>query len=92
MNDSSAPPTESKRILAGVLGIVFGSLGIHKFVLGYTLEGVIMLVVTVVGFPFTCGISGYVMALIGLIEGIVYLTKTDAEFVARYQQQKHAWF
>ncbi len=92
MNDSSAPPSESKRILAGVLAIVLGSLGIHKFVLGYTLEGVIMLVVSIVGGIFTCGIATPCVGLIGLIEGIVYLTKSDAEFVARYQQQKHAWF
>ena len=29
----------------------------------------------------TCGIAGCVMHLVGLIEGIIYLTKTDEEFV-----------
>ena len=43
-----------KKILAGILGILVGSLGIHKFVLGYTTEGLIMLLCTVL----TCGILG----------------------------------
>ena len=42
---------ESKRIIAGILGILLGSLGVHKFVLGYTTQGIIMLAITIV----TCG-------------------------------------
>ena len=77
-----------KKIIAGVLGILLGALGIHKFVLGYTTEGVIMLVVSIA----TCGIGGAVMGIIGLIEGIIYLTKTDEEFQATYVDDKRAWF
>ena len=82
------PPQESKRILAGVLGILLGSLGIHKFVLGYTVPGVIMLLVTLL----TCGILGTAMGIIGLIEGIIYLTKSDAEFITTYQVGRKEWF
>jgi len=92
---SSAPgetPTESKRILAGVLAIVLGSLGVHKFVLGMTTPGIIMLVVTIVLGAPTCGAGISVMALIGIIEGIIYLTKTDAEFHQIYEVEKKAWF
>src|ERR1044072_6458241 len=56
-----------KKILAGILGIVVGAFGVHKFVLGYTTEGIIMLVITV----FTCGV---VSSVIGIVEGIIYLT------------------
>jgi TM2 domain-containing membrane protein YozV len=77
-----------KKIIAGVLGILLGALGIHKFVLGYTTEGLVMLLVTVL----TCGFGGAVMGIIGLIEGIIYLTKTDAEFDATYVQNKKGWF
>ena len=77
-----------KKIPAGVCGILLGSLGVHKFILGYTTEGVIMLLVTVL----TCGFGGFITGLIGLIEGIVYLTKSDQEFVATYIEQKRAWF
>ena len=79
---------ENKRILAGILAIFFGALGIHKFILGYYKEGVIMLVVSLLSFGFLAGL----MALIGLIEGILYLTKSDAEFYYTYQINQRPWF
>ena len=79
---------ESKRVVAGILGILLGSLGIHKFILGYTNQGIIMLAITFV----TCGIGAGLTALIGLIEGIIYLTKSDEEFVYTYQTNKKEWF
>ncbi|NBP49752.1 MAG: TM2 domain-containing protein [Actinobacteria bacterium] len=88
MADSNA---SSKKILAGIMGILFGAFGVHKFVLGYTAEGVIMLVVSVVGF-ILCGVPTAVMAIIGLIEGIMYLTKSDDEFNATYVAGKKKWF
>jgi len=85
---SAKPPGADKKIAAGICGILLGSLGIHKFVLGYTSEAVTMLLVTVL----TCGIGGVVMHVIGLIEGISYLTKSDEEFVATYVTRKKGWF
>jgi len=81
-------PGADKKIVAGVLAILLGGLGIHKFYLGYTTAGIIMLLVTVL----TCGFAGTIMAVIGLIEGIIYLTKTDEEFVATYVNGKKEWF
>jgi TM2 domain-containing membrane protein YozV len=81
-----------KKILAGVLGIVLGGFGVHKFVLGYQTEGIIMLLVGLVGGIFTCGISTMVVGIIGIIEGIMYLTKSDEEFVRTYIQNKKGWF
>jgi TM2 domain-containing membrane protein YozV len=78
----------SKKVAAGICGILLGSLGIHKFVLGYTSEGLIMLLVTVL----TCFIASPVMGIIGLIEGIMYLTKTDSEFYDTYIANKKGWF
>ena len=75
---------ENKKMLAGILGILIGSLGIHKFILGYTQEGIIQIVITVI----TCGMGG----IIGLIEGIIYLTKSDEEFYQTYQVGKKGWF
>ena len=79
---------ESKRVIAGILGILLGAFGVHKFVLGYTNQGIIMLAITIV----TCGIGAGLTSLIGLIEGIIYLTKSDEEFVYIYQTNKREWF
>ncbi|MCS7270059.1 MAG: GYF domain-containing protein [Gemmataceae bacterium] len=78
----------STRLAAGLLGILLGGLGIHKFVLGLTTPGLIMLLVTLL----TCGAGGLIMAIIGLIEGIIYLTKTDDEFYQTYMIRKKEWF
>ncbi len=74
---------ENKKVLAGVLGILVGGFGIHKFILGYNKEGVIQILLSLV-----CGIG----AIIGLIEGIMYLTKSDEEFYNTYQVGKKPWF
>ena len=78
----------SKKVAAGICGILLGALGIHKFILGYTKEGVIMLLITVLTF----GMAGFIPGIIGLIEGIMYLTKSDAEFVSTYVTNKKGWF
>ena len=80
-------PTKDK-LVAGLLAIFLGTLGIHKFYLGYTKSGVIMLLVSL----FTFGIGATVMAVIALIEGILYLTKSDAEFYQTYVQNNKEWF
>ena len=77
-----------KKMPAGICGILLGSLGIHKFILGYTTEGVIMLLVSVL----SCGLLAVVPHVIGIIEGIIYLTKQDEEFVRTYIQTKKGWF
>jgi TM2 domain-containing membrane protein YozV len=81
-------PRASTKIAAGIFGILLGCLGIHKFILGYTGAGLIMLLVTVL----TCGIASPIMHIIGIIEGIVYLTKTDSEFVRIYVEGRREWF
>ena len=77
-----------KKVVAGVLGILFGSLGIHKFILGLNTPGLIMLLVTLL----TCGIASPVMGIIGLVEGIIYLTKSDEEFYQLYAVEQKGWF
>ncbi len=87
---------DSKKVLAGILGIIFGGLGIHKFILGYNKEGGILLGITLIGIILSCiGIGIFVVwltGLIGLIEGIIYLTKSDEEFYNTYQAGKKPWF
>src|SRR5882672_12038593 len=77
-----------KKIVAGILGIVIGGLGIHKFILGYQKEGLIMLLVSVL----SCFTLAGVMHVIGIIEGIMYLSKSDEDFVRTYIQGRKGWF
>lgn len=87
---------DNKKILAGVLAIIFGSLGVHKFILGYQKEGIILLVATIIGYATMCFVIGSFVvmatAIVGLIEGIIYLTKSDEEFYNTYQVGKKPWF
>lgn len=61
------PPgvAQKSKIVAGLLGILLGSLGIHNFYLGNTGRGIIQIVVTCVTF----GIGG----IWGFVEGILIL-------------------
>lgn len=87
---------KNKKILAGILGILFGGLGIHKFILGYNKEGGILLGATLIGILLSCVGIGvlfvWIPGVIGFIEGIIYLTKSDAEFYNTYQAGKKPWF
>ena len=92
------PPGADKKLAAGLCGILLGSFGVHKFILGYQQEGLILLAVTIVAWIvalITCGIGTpliVIPAIIGLIEGIMYLTKSDEEFVQTYILNKKPWF
>lgn len=87
---------DNKKILAGILAIVVGSLGVHKFILGYNKEGFILLGITLLSYLLVCLVIGaflvWIPPLIGLIEGIIYLTKSDEEFYNTYQVGKKPWF
>ena len=85
---STTIPGAEKKVTAGICGILLGGLGVHKFIIGQSTAGIIMLLVTLL----TCGIGATVMTIIGLIEGIMYLTKSDEDFVREYIIEGKAWF
>lgn len=84
MSDNNA----ENKTLVGLLAIFLGSLGVHKFILGYKKEALIMLLVTLLTFGF----GATIMWVIGLVEGIIYLTKSDEEYVETYVKNQKAWF
>lgn len=84
-NNPQPPQVNNKKLPAGILAILLGPFGIHKFLLGYTTEGIIWLIISLC----TCGTVTY---LLGIVEGIIYLTKSDEEFYQMYQVNKKAWF
>ncbi len=62
-------PVKSK-VTAGILGILLGGIGIHKFYMGKTGMGILYLLFCWTGIP----------EIVGLIEGIIYLCASDEEF------------
>lgn len=91
-----------KKLIAGLLGIFLGSLGVHKFYLGMNQAGIIMLAATIGG--WILGVIGsfiivgavfflvpMIVSIVGLIEGIIYLTKSDADFEREYVIGKKQW-
>lgn len=79
-------------VAAGLLAIFLGVFGVHKFYLGYHTTGFIMLGVTILGSLLTIGIAAGVVWLIGVIEGIIYLTKSQSEFEQLYVFNKREMF
>jgi TM2 domain-containing membrane protein YozV len=85
---SATAERASNKIAAGICGILLGGFGVHKFILGYTGAGLVMLLITLL----TCFLASPITHIIGLIEGIIYLTKTDEEFVRTYVDGRKEWF
>ena len=73
-----------------------GQFGVHKFIIGNVGAGVAMLAITLVSWVLSLVIIGIfgvaAMSIIGLIEGIIYLTKSDEEFIVRYGINHKGWF
>jgi hypothetical protein len=67
-------PGGRNRVAAGLFALLLGGFGIHKFYLGKTGQGILYL--------FFCWT--FIPAILGFIEGIVYLTNSDEEFAAKY--------
>ena len=89
---AQAAPNTKDHVAAGLLAIFLGSLGIHKFYLGYNTPGFIMLAVTIVGSIFSLGIAGLAMVVISIVEGVLYLSKSQTEFEQVYVFNKKEWF
>jgi TM2 domain-containing membrane protein YozV len=81
----------SKKIAAALFAFFLGAFGAHKFYLGYTKQGVIMLMTFLLGF-ILLGIPSVIIGVIAFIEFILYLVKSDEEFEATYVTGNKAWF
>ena len=79
----------SNRLAAGICAIVVGSLGIHKFILGYNTAGITMLLVSILGM---CFFGGAVMHIIALVEGVTYLSMSESDFQRIHGNRTKPWF
>lgn len=72
------------KIVAGLLAILLGLLGIHWFYLNKSSKGVTYLLVTILGSLFSVFIIGFipifVIGVLSLIDGIQLLTMDDVKF------------
>jgi len=88
MSSVSEIEISNKKMAAGLTGIFLGAFGVHKFILGYTKSAVIMLGASLL----TCGVGYLIFQVIGIVEGVKYLTKSNVEFQAEYLDAKKEWF
>lgn len=79
-------------VAAGLLAIFLGWLGLHKFYLGYNTQGFIMLGVSIIGGVITFSLAVWAIWIIGIVEGIIYLSKNQTEFDQIYVQNQRLWF
>ena len=87
---STRPVSRKSRVAAGLLAIFCGILGFHKFYLGYISAGIIMFLLTF--FLWWTIVVPLAMFLVSIIEGVMYLTKSDEEFQRIYVQSQKDWF
>ncbi|TSA87730.1 TM2 domain-containing protein [Deinococcus detaillensis] len=107
---TQAGDISSRKLVAGLLAIFLGTLGAHKFYLGRTTPGLMMLLVNIGGWFLTgvlsivtFGIGALVLVplmmlvftalcIVSIIEGVVYLTRSDEEFNQTYLVGRKDWF
>lgn len=65
------------RVTAGVLALLLGGLGIHRFYVGQTGKGILMFLFCWTGIP----------ALFALVTAIIWLFGSDEEFDKKYNSQ-----
>ena len=94
------PSFAGKKVPAGICAILVGAFGVHKFILGYVGAGIAMLAITLICILLSVTLVGAILGipvisiigLIALIEGIIYLTRSDDEFIQRYGLHHKSWF
>ncbi|MEF2846289.1 MAG: NINE protein [Eggerthellaceae bacterium] len=88
----AAPLMSRDHVAAGLLAIFLGCFGVHKFYLGYSTQGFVMLALSLIGGLFSFGLVMGIVWIIAIIEGATYLAKTQSEFERIYIYGKREWF
>lgn len=73
---TSIPFYTKSKVVAGLLAILLGAFGIHKFYLGKWIQGIVYVI-----FFWT-----YIPAILGVIEGIRYLVLNDQDFASKFDK------
>ena len=89
--DKNVNSSDKSKVVAALLAFFLGGFGFHKFYLGCTASGIIMLLVFILGF-ILLGIPSVIIALIAFIEAILYIVESDDDFQEKYVDNKKCWF
>lgn len=79
------------RMVAGLLALFFGSVGAHKFYLGYNRAGLIMLAGSMLGWIMLF-IPSILVWIVAMAEAVIYLTRSDEQFHDTYELGEREWF
>jgi len=82
---------DKNKLVASLLALLLGGLGIHKFYLGYKRSGFVMLALFFAG-AVTLGLTTFVALAVAFIEALIYLCKSEEQFQTQYVQHKRQWF
>ena len=92
---SGGTAQEKSKVAAGILAVFLGWMGAHKFYLGYNGAGVLLLAASIVSFLLwivLVGVLGTIaIEVLCLVEGILYLTKSDEDFYQTYVVNTKQW-
>lgn len=92
-NGYASPAMAPKdHVAAGLLAIFLGWLGIHKFYLGYNTAGFTMLAVAILGSLLSFGLAAVAIWIIAIVEGVLYLGKSQTDFEQVYVFGHREWF
>lgn len=86
----------SRKVAAGVCGILLGGFGVHKFIVGLPGPGAIVLVFNVlsIGTGICCIfplLGSTALSILGIVEGVLYLSKSEDDFYRHYAIERR-WF
>ncbi len=88
---TNSSSNSNTKVVAGILALFLGVFGVHKFYLGCTTAGIVMLLVFLFGFILV-GIPSFIIAIIAFVEAIIYFIKSDDDFEEMYINNKRCWF
>ncbi len=79
---SSSKEDEKKRIIMGIIAILVGSLGVHKFCHGSWGWGIVYILLSLIGCILILPLL--VTCILSIVEGVRYLLMDDEEYNQKY--------